>query len=164
MRPAGSFSRIMNGTTPSMNTSGPAAGIATTNLKLWKAEWMSTRKDAQGGLGFINTYTENAYKTATLNKTDHFAFLKGYPDGGFAPGKNMSRAEVTTMFARLLTEQMEADKTYPASFLRCGLDALGGQLHRLHGAVWDRPRLQRWNIPAKRTDLPRGIRSDLLPV
>ena len=73
-------------------------------------------KDAQGGLGFINTYTENTYKTATLNKTDHFAFLKGYPDGGFAPGKNMSRAEVTTMFARLLTEQMEADKTYPASF------------------------------------------------
>ena len=73
-------------------------------------------EDAQGGLGFINTYTENTYKTATLNKTDHFAFLKGYPDGGFAPGKNMSRAEVTTMFARLLTEQMEADKTYPASF------------------------------------------------
>ncbi len=73
-------------------------------------------EDAQGGLGFINTYTANTYKTATLNKTDHFAFLKGYPDGGFAPGKNMSRAEVTTMFARLLTEQMEANKSYPASF------------------------------------------------
>ena len=72
--------------------------------------------DAQGGLGFVNTYTENTYKTATLNKTDHFAFLKGYPDGGFAPGRNMSRAEVTTMYARLLTEQMEAGKTYPASF------------------------------------------------
>ena len=73
-------------------------------------------KDAQRGLGFVNTYTENTYKTATLNKTDHFAFLKGYPGGGFAPGKNMSRAEVTTMFARLLTEQMEANKSYPASF------------------------------------------------
>ncbi|MDD6936200.1 MAG: S-layer homology domain-containing protein, partial [Clostridiales bacterium] len=72
--------------------------------------------DAQGGLGFVNTYTENTYKTATLNKTDHFAFLKGYPGGGFAPGKNMSRAEVTTMFARLLTEQMEANKSYPVSF------------------------------------------------
>lgn len=80
------------------------------------------RDNAQGGLGFINLYTENAaaaepaYKPATLNKTDHFAFLKGYPGGGFAPGKNMSRAEVTTMFARLLTEQMEANKSYPASF------------------------------------------------
>ena len=72
--------------------------------------------DALGGLGFVNTYTENTYKTATLNKTDHFAFLKGYPGGGFAPGRNMSRAEVTTMFARLLTEQMEANKSYPASF------------------------------------------------
>ena len=70
--------------------------------------------NAQGGLGFVNTYTENTYKTATLNKTDHFAFLKGYPGGGFAPGKNMSRAEVTTMFARLLTEQMEANKSYAA--------------------------------------------------
>ena len=74
------------------------------------------RDEAKGGLGFVNTYTENTYKTATLNKTDHFAFLKGYPGGGFAPGKNMSRAEVTTMFARLLTEQMEANKSYPASF------------------------------------------------
>ena len=74
------------------------------------------RDDAKRGLGFVNTYTENTYKTATLNKTDHFAFLKGYPGGGFAPGKNMSRAEVTTMFARLLTEQMEANKSYPASF------------------------------------------------
>ena len=80
------------------------------------------RDNAQGGLGFINLYTENAaaaepaYKPATLNKTDHFAFLKGYPGGGFAPGKNMSRAEVTTMFARLLTEQMETDKSYPNSF------------------------------------------------
>ena len=80
------------------------------------------RDNAQGGIGFINLYTENAaaaepaYKPATLNKTDHFAFLKGYPGGGFAPGKNMSRAEVTTMFARLLTEQMEANKSYPASF------------------------------------------------
>ena len=74
------------------------------------------RDKATGGLGFVNTYTENTYKTATLNKTDHFAFLKGYPGGGFAPGKNMSRAEVTTMFARLLTEQMEANKSYPASF------------------------------------------------
>ena len=72
--------------------------------------------NAQRELGFVNTYTENTYKTATLNKTDHFAFLKGYPGGGFAPGRNMSRAEVTTMFARLLTEQMEANKSYPASF------------------------------------------------
>ena len=99
------------------------------NILEWTGSWdcyndfkvtedgvLFNRDEATGGLGFVNTYTENTYKTATLNKTDHFAFLKGYPGGGFAPGKNMSRAEVTTMFARLLTEQMEANKSYPASF------------------------------------------------
>ena len=86
------------------------------NVEVTEGGVLFDRDDAKGGLGFVNTYTENTYKTATLNKTDHFAFLKGYPGGGFAPGKNMSRAEVTTMFARLLTEQMEANKSYPASF------------------------------------------------
>ena len=50
-------------------------------------------------------------KAAELNRTDHFAFLVGYTDGTFGPERNMTRAEVTTMFARLLTEQIEADKT-----------------------------------------------------
>ena len=50
-------------------------------------------------------------KAAELNRTDHFAFLVGYAGGTFGPERNMTRAEVTTMFARLLTEQIEADKT-----------------------------------------------------
>lgn len=55
-------------------------------------------------------------KAAELNRTDHFAFLVGYTDGTFGPERNMTRAEVTTMFARLLTEQIEADKTYSNNF------------------------------------------------
>ena len=55
-------------------------------------------------------------KAAELNRTDHFAFLVGYTDGTFGPERNMTRAEVTTMFARLLTEQIEADKTYSNTF------------------------------------------------
>ena len=55
-------------------------------------------------------------KDAELNRTDHFAFLVGYTDGTFGPERNMTRAEVTTMFARLLTEQIEADKTYSNTF------------------------------------------------
>ena len=55
-------------------------------------------------------------KAAELNRTDHFAFLVGYTDGTFGPERNMTRAEVTTMFARLLTEQSEADKTYSNTF------------------------------------------------
>ena len=55
-------------------------------------------------------------KAAELNRTDHFAFLVSYTDGTFGPERNMTRAEVTTMFARLLTEQIEADKTYSNTF------------------------------------------------
>lgn len=55
-------------------------------------------------------------KAAELNRTDHFAFLVGYADGTFGPERDMTRAEVTTMFARLLTEQIEADKTYSNPF------------------------------------------------
>lgn len=55
-------------------------------------------------------------KAAELNRTDHFAFLVGYTDGTFGPERDMTRAEVTTMFARLLTEQIEADKAYSNTF------------------------------------------------
>ncbi len=55
-------------------------------------------------------------KAAELNRTDHFTFLVGYTDDTFGPERNMTRAEVTTMFARLLTEQIEADKTYSNTF------------------------------------------------
>lgn len=55
-------------------------------------------------------------KAAELKRTDHFAFLVGYADGTFGPERNMTRAEVTTMFARLLTEQIEVDKTYSNTF------------------------------------------------
>lgn len=55
-------------------------------------------------------------KAAQLNRTDHFAFLVGYDNGTFGPGRNMTRAEVATMFANLLTQRMEANKTYPNTF------------------------------------------------
>ncbi|MBU5628157.1 S-layer homology domain-containing protein [Oscillibacter sp. MSJ-2] len=55
-------------------------------------------------------------KAAELNRTDHFIFLVGYTDGTFGPERDMTRAEVTTMFARLLTERIEADKTDSNTF------------------------------------------------
>ena len=55
-------------------------------------------------------------RAAELNRRDHYAFLVGYADGTFGPECNMTRAEVTTMFARLLTEQIEADKAYSSTF------------------------------------------------
>lgn len=42
--------------------------------------------------------------------------MTGYPDGGFSPDSPITRAEVTVMFSRLLTETMDADTDYPVSF------------------------------------------------
>ncbi|MBS5594221.1 MAG: S-layer homology domain-containing protein [Clostridiales bacterium] len=40
-----------------------------------------------------------------LNKDDHYQYLIGYPDGTFAPNRGMTRAEVATMFTRLLKDR-----------------------------------------------------------
>ena len=41
-----------------------------------------------------------------LNGDDHFAYIVGYPDGNVKPGGNITRAEVATIFFRLLTEKV----------------------------------------------------------
>ena len=51
-----------------------------------------------------------------LDKVNHFAYMAGYPDKTFGPQRNMTRAEVTVMFARLLVEKMDVDKKYPSKF------------------------------------------------
>lgn len=71
---------------------------------------VTTGQTAYTPVTFVN------YKEAELNRDDHYTFLVGYTDGTFGPERNMTRAEVTTMFARLLTEQIEADKTYANTF------------------------------------------------
>ena len=43
-------------------------------------------------------------------------FLIGYEDGTFGPENYMTRAEVVTMFARLVAEPMDTSKTYSSSF------------------------------------------------
>ena len=40
-----------------------------------------------------------------LNTADHYQYLIGYPDGSFAPNRGMTRAEVATMFTRLLKDR-----------------------------------------------------------
>ena len=41
-----------------------------------------------------------------LDGDDHFAYIVGYPDGNVKPGGNITRAEVATIFFRLLTEDV----------------------------------------------------------
>lgn len=43
-----------------------------------------------------------------LNKTDHFAYIAGYEDGTVRPNNPLTRAQVATIFYRLLTEESRA--------------------------------------------------------
>lgn len=43
-----------------------------------------------------------------LNGDDHSAYVKGYPDGTVKPGKNITRAEVTMIFYRLLKPEVRS--------------------------------------------------------
>ena len=43
-----------------------------------------------------------------LNGDDHFAYIVGYPNGNVEPNGNITRAEVATIFFRLLTEKVRA--------------------------------------------------------
>ena len=40
-----------------------------------------------------------------LNTEDHYAYIVGYPDGNVKPEGNITRAEVATIFVRLLTDE-----------------------------------------------------------
>lgn len=47
--------------------------------------------------------------TSILNKNDHVNYLMGYPNGTVAPEGSITRAEVSTIFFRLLTKEKRDD-------------------------------------------------------
>ena len=49
-----------------------------------------------------------------LNGTDHYAYIKGYPNGSFKPTDTITRAEAATIFYRLLTDTTR--KAYATSY------------------------------------------------
>ena len=49
-----------------------------------------------------------------LNGVDHYAYIKGYPNGTFKPDATITRAEVSTIFYRLLTDSTR--KAYTTSY------------------------------------------------
>ncbi len=50
------------------------------------------------------TFT-NTYVAVQLEKDDHFGYIIGYPDGTVRPENNITRAEVATIFFRMLKEE-----------------------------------------------------------
>lgn len=106
------FSDVRNGTYTLVEKAAPEGYVTsdeTYKLTVSGSRVMMNGKD-YSPVTFVNR------KAAQLNRTDHFAFLVGYDNGTFGPGRNMTRAEVATMFANLLTQRMEANKTYPNTF------------------------------------------------
>lgn len=47
---------------------------------------------------------DNDGKNVSLNKDDHFAYVVGYPEGTVRPNGQITRAEVASIYFRLLTE------------------------------------------------------------
>ena len=65
-----------------------------------------------------NAYNKNqGYVPEELNGEDHYAYLIGYPDGLVQPNWNITRAEVATIFFRLLTDEVrEANLCHTNTF------------------------------------------------
>ena len=69
-------------------------------------------KTSHGGSSGGATTTPSNPEPDDLNKEDHYQYLIGYPDGTFAPNRGMTRAEVATMFTRLLKDRPVKGKAY----------------------------------------------------
>lgn len=50
----------------------------------------------------------NAYVAVQLEKDDHFGYIIGYPDGTVRPDNYITRAEIATIFFRMLTDSSRA--------------------------------------------------------
>ena len=75
--------------------------------------WTFTKKSSSGGHRPSNpTVTIPDDVPTGLNGKDHYAYVVGYPDGMVYPQKNITRAEVATIFFRLLEDETrEANMT-----------------------------------------------------
>ena len=106
------FTKVDSGTYTLLEKAAPEGYV--TSDKTYELTVSGSRVTMDGKTYSPVTFVNR--RAAELNRRDHYAFLVGYADGTFGPECNMTRAEVTTMFARLLTEQIEADKTYSSTF------------------------------------------------
>ena len=80
--------------------------------------WTFTKKSSSGGHRPSNPPVTIPDDVPTgLNGKDHYAYVVGYPDGMVYPQKNITRAEVATIFFRLLEDKTrEANMTKSNSY------------------------------------------------
>lgn len=85
-----------NGTT-SVKPDTAIENVAGGTIIKFYANWASTGNNNNTGGG-------GSSKPPVLNKEDHYAYIVGYPDGTVKPQGNITRAEVATIFFRMLTD------------------------------------------------------------
>ncbi len=107
--------------------SGTIGGRERKNFQIdWKWETESDEKDTEIGdeaVGQVLEYKfnvmivveDNNFYTSVMSGTDsagvkmrHRAYIKGYPDGEFKPEGSITRAEVSAIFARILSNYDES--------------------------------------------------------
>ena len=102
-----------DGSTPTR----PASGRYTYTFDTWTPEIVAVTKDAVYTATYKSTYHRPSTPTKPtveipdddalgLNTTDHFAYIVGYGNGEVRPQNNITRAEVATIFFRLLTDDV----------------------------------------------------------
>lgn len=97
------------GTTPEYNSATPtrpASGRYTYTFKSWDKDLAPVT----GDVIYTATYTETYHRPSTpskptLNTGDHYAYVMGYPDGTVRPNGSITRAEVSTILFRLLSDK-----------------------------------------------------------
>lgn len=70
---------------------------------------ITATRQSTGGGGGGGGGGGNSSSEPELNKEDHIAYVFGYPDGTVKPNNLITRAEVATIFFRLLTDESRAD-------------------------------------------------------
>lgn len=72
------------------------------------------KPDYNPSIPFIFDY--NHYFETVLKSDRHFKYMFGYPNGTFLPNGNMTRAEATAMFNRILFNGVDSDYVYDGEF------------------------------------------------
>ena len=69
----------------------------------------NNRIRVEGGRTRTVTFTNVYVEEVLLEKDDHFGYVIGYPDGTVRPENNITRAEIATIFFRMLTDESRAE-------------------------------------------------------
>ena len=67
------------------------------------------KKESHGGIPSKDRPTKPSKVEEVLNTEDHFQYVQGYPDNTVGPERNITRAEATVIFFRLLNDSVRAE-------------------------------------------------------